>query len=224
MKGIAWLKNLWRGNRLDRELDDELRAYVNLLSDDYRARGYSPEAARGAARIEAGAIEPIKEEVRDARSGAWLETLWQDARFGVRLLGRSPSFATAAIVSLALGIGANSAVFGLLNALRLRSLPVRDAAQLAEVRLDGPRCCRHTGRNRQVSLPLWNEIRTRQQAFSTVFAFADTRYNLAPTARFDTSRRCSSRGTSFRHWASRRHSDAPSVSRTIDRVAAPAAP
>lgn len=174
------MKNLWGGRRLDRELDDELRAYVDLLSDEYRARGYTPEAARRAARIDAGAIEPVKEQVRDARSGAWMETLWHDVRFGVRLLGRSPSFAAAAIVSLALGIGANSAVFGLLNALRLRSLPVPNAQELAEIRLDGPRCCRHTGRNRQVSLPLWNEIRTHQQAFAALFAFADTRFNLAP--------------------------------------------
>ena len=177
---LAWLKNLWRGRRLDAELDAELRGYVELLTDEYRARGYAPDAARRAARIEAGAIEPIKEQVRDARSGAWLDIFFQDVRFGLRLLARSPAFATAAIVSLALGIGANSAVFGLLNALRLRSLPVPAAQELAEIRLDGPRCCRHTGRNRQVSVPLWNEIRAQQQAFSALFAFADTRFNLAP--------------------------------------------
>ena len=181
MKSLStWLKNLWRGRALDSDLDAELRGYVDLLTDEYRARGYAPDAARRAARIEAGALEPIKEEVRDARSGAWIETLCQDVRFGLRLLGRSPSFAVAAIVSLALGIGANSAVFGLLNALRLRSLPVPAAQELAEIRLDGPRCCRHTGRNRQVSVPLWNEIRAHQQAFSALFAFADTRFNLAP--------------------------------------------
>ena len=180
MRGIAWLKNLWGGRKLDKDLDDELRGYVEQLSDEYRARGYGPEAALRAARIEAGAIEPVKEQVRDARSGARMETLWQDVRFGGRLLWRSPSFALAAMVSLALGIGANSAVFGLLNALRLRSLPVPSAQELAEIRLDGPRCCRHTGRNKQVSLPLWNLIRTQQQAFAELFAFADTRVNLAP--------------------------------------------
>jgi predicted permease len=180
MKSLPWLKNLRRGRKLDAELDDELRAYVDLLSDEYSARGYGADEARRAARIEAGGMESIKEHVRDARSGAWIETLWQDVRFGARLLRRSPSFAIAAIVSLALGIGANSAVFGLLNALRIRSLPVPDAHELAAIRLEGPRCCRHTGRNRQVSLPLWNEIRSHQQAFSALFAFADTRVNLAP--------------------------------------------
>ena len=166
MRGIAWVKNIWRGRQLDMDLDDELRAYVAQLTDEYRARGYEPEEALRAARIEAGAIESIKDQVRDARSGASIETLWQDIRFGVRLLRRSPSFMGAAVVSLALGIGANSAVFGLLNALRLRSLPVPRAQELAEIRLDGPRCCRHTGRNKQVSLPFWNEIRAEQQAFS----------------------------------------------------------
>ena len=180
MKGITWVKNIWRGRQLDMDLDDELRAYVAQLTDEYRARGYEPEEALRAARIEAGAIESIKDQVRDARSGASIETLWQDIRFGVRLLRRSPSFLGAAVVSLALGIGANSAVFGLLNALRLSSLPVPHAQELAEIRLDGPRCCRHTGRNKQLSLPLWNEIRAEQQAFAELIAFADTRFNLSP--------------------------------------------
>ena len=178
--GMAWLKNLFRQRTLERELDAEIRAHVDLLSDEYRDRGYGPEAARRAARVELGGLESVKEQVRGARSGASLATLWRDVTFGLRMLRRSPSFAVAALLSLALGIGANSAVFGLLNALRLRSLPVPNAHELAEVRLDGPRCCRHTGRNRQVSLPLWNEIRSHQQAFASLFAFADTRVNLAP--------------------------------------------
>lgn len=177
---MSWLKNLWRSRVLERELDDELRAYVDQLTDEFRARGYDPEGARRAARISAGGIEPIKERVRDSRSGAWVAALWRDAAFGLRLLRRTPSFAAAATISLALGIGANSAVFGLLTALRLRSLPVPDAAELADVRLEGPRCCRHTGRNRQVSMPLWNEIQSHQQAFANLFAFADTRFNLSP--------------------------------------------
>jgi putative ABC transport system permease protein len=180
MWGIAWAKNLWRGRQLDMDLDDELRAYVAQLTDEYLARGYRPEDAYRAARVEAGAIDAIKDQVRDARSGASIDTLWQDVRFGVRLLRRSPSFFGAAVVSLALGIGANSAVFGLLNALRLRSLPVSNPQELAEIRLDGPRCCRHTGRNKQLSLPLWNEIRAEQQAFAELIAFADTRFNLSP--------------------------------------------
>jgi hypothetical protein len=110
-----------------------------------------------------------------------LRSLWRNnVRYGVRLLSRTPSYFMAAALSLALGIGATTAVFGLLDALRLRGLPVARAGELAAVRLEGPRCCRHTGRNRQVSLPLWREIARQQQALAGLFAFADTRFNLAP--------------------------------------------
>lgn len=177
---MSWLKNIRGARRLESELDEEVRGYVDQLSDEYRAQGYSPEEAHRTARIQAGGIEQIKEHVREARGGAWLDALWRDVAFGARLLRRTPSFAAATTISLALGIGANSAVFGLLNALQLRSLPVVEAAELAEIRLDGPRCCRHTGRNRQMSVPLWNEIRSHQQAFDSLFAFADTRFNLNP--------------------------------------------
>jgi hypothetical protein len=95
-------------------------------------------------------VEQVKERVRDAKTGAGLQLLWHDVTYGLRLLGRTPAFACAAIVSVALGIGANSAMFGLVNALQLSDLPVRDPDELAVIRLDGLRCCRHTGRNRQV--------------------------------------------------------------------------
>jgi predicted permease len=178
------LRTLWRNlvhrDRVDRDLDDEMRAYLDLVSDEHLARGKDPDAAARAARIDLGGLQQLTERVREARMGAGVQTLWQDLRYGVRLLRRAPSFAAAAILSLALGIGATSAVFGLLDALQLRSLPVPQAYDLADIRLEGPRCCRHTGRNRQVTVPLWEEIRRHQQAFSALFAFADTRFNLAP--------------------------------------------
>ena len=178
------LRSLWRnlvhGQRVERDLEDEVRGTFELLVEEKIERGVQPAAARTEAAREMGRLESIKEQVREVRNGAGIETLWHDVRFGVRLLRRTPSFAAAAIISLALGIGANSAVFGLLNAIRLRSLPVPRAGELAEIRLDGPRCCRHTGRNRQLSLPLLREIMQRQEAFSALFAFSDTRFNLAP--------------------------------------------
>jgi predicted permease len=181
---LARLRSAWRNlvhrRSVERDLDDELRGTFDLLVDDHVASGMNASEARRAAMLQLGRIDSIKTQVLEARSGAGLETLWHDLRFSVRLLRRSPSFTAAAVVSLALGMGANGAVFGLLNALRLRSLPVADAGVLAEVRLNGPRCCRHTGRNRQVSVPLWQEIVRQQQAFSGLFAFADTRFNLAP--------------------------------------------
>jgi predicted permease len=173
-------RNLARRRTVETDLDDELRGYADLLSEELRARGVGPEAAERAARLQLGGMEQVKERVRDIRTGAGLQMLWYDVKYGVRLLGRAPAFACAAMVSVALGIGANSAMFGLVNAIQLSDLPIRHPEELAAIRLDGPRCCRHTGRNRQVSVPLWREIERHQQAFSGLFAFADTRFNLAP--------------------------------------------
>jgi putative ABC transport system permease protein len=178
------LRSLWRNvahrDRVERDLDHELSAAFELLVDEHLQKGAPPAEARRAATLQLGRIDSIKTQVRNVRGGAGLETLWHDIRFSLRLLRRNRSFTAAAIVSLALGMGANATVFGLLNALRLRSLPVAHAGELAEVQLSGPRCCRHTGRNRQVSQPLWQEILRQQQGFAALFAFADTRFNLAP--------------------------------------------
>src|SRR5262245_23239215 len=162
MAVITRLRSVWRNlahrRSVERDLDDELRGTFDFLVDEHIASGMNATEARRAAMLQLGRIDSIKTQVREARSGAAVETLWHDLRFSLRLLRRSPSFTAAAIVSLALGMGANGAVFGLLNALQLRSLPVADAGALAEIRLNGPRCCRHTGRNRQVSWPLWQEL------------------------------------------------------------------
>ena len=176
----SFWRNLAHGRTVEKDLDDELRGYADLLSDEHRARGLSPDAAARAARLELGGLDQVKERVREVKAGAGLQLLWYDVRYGVRVLSRAPAFACAATVSVALGIGANSAIFGLVNAVQLSDLPVPHPEELAAVRLSGPRCCRHTGRNRQVSVPLWREIEQHQQSFSGLFAFADTRFNLAP--------------------------------------------
>jgi predicted permease len=184
MSLLSWMRNAARNfrhhDRLEHDVESELQSYVDMLADEHRADGRGDADAVRAARVAIGGVQQVKEQVLAARAGTWLENLWRDVTFGARLLRRTPSFAVAAILSLALGVGANSAVFGLLNAIRLRNLPVDRAQELADVRLNGPRCCRHTGRNRQVSLPLWQEIARQQQAFAQLFAFADTRFNLAP--------------------------------------------
>ena len=118
--------------------------------------------------------------MRDARGVSVIENLIRDLRLAFRQLRKQPGFAVTAILSLALGIGANTAIFQLLNALAFRPLPVRAPQELVEVRLTGDgRAGRHTGRNRQVSLPQYQELVRRQQAFSSMLAFGDTRFNLA---------------------------------------------
>jgi hypothetical protein len=114
----------------------------------------------------------------------WLENLAQDLRYGVRLLRMSPGFTAVAVASLALGIGANTAIFELLNAVRLRSLPVPDPYELAEIKIAGGNngMGLNPGRYGGLTRPIWDEIRSSQQAFSGVFAW------VANEVRIGTSR------------------------------------
>jgi len=176
------LRSLFAGASADRELDEELRYHVERLVDEHIARGVSPHEARMLALRAIGGVEQRKEEMRDARGVSLLEHVVQDVRLALRQLRKQPAFAATAILSLALGIGANTAIFQLLNALSLRPLPVPAPHELVELRLTGEgRDGSHNGRNRQVSLPQYQAFAERQDVFASLFAFGDTRYNLSPT-------------------------------------------
>jgi putative ABC transport system permease protein len=174
------LRSLFSGTSVDRELDEELRFHVEQQTEVNVARGMTPDAARTAALRAIGGVEQRKEQCRDMRRVSPLENVVRDLRLAIRQLRKQPGFAVTAIVSLALGIGANTAIFQLLNALSLRALPVRAPHELVEMRLTGDgRAGRHTGRNRQISLPQYESLLKRQQAFSSMLAFGDTRFNLS---------------------------------------------
>src|SRR5687768_15302253 len=176
------LRSLWRGADLDRELDEELRDHIERQIAANVERGMSPDAARTSALRAIGGVEQRKEECRDARGISPIENLLRDLRLAIRQLRKQPGFTLTAIASLALGIGGNTVIFQLLNAWSLRTLPVRAPHELVEMRLTGDgRAGRHTGRNRQISLPQYEELVARQQAFSSLIAFGDTRFNLSPT-------------------------------------------
>jgi predicted permease len=176
------IRSLVSGSTVDRELDEELRDHIDREIEANIARGMAPDAARTSALRAIGGIEQRKEECRDVRGVSPVENLMRDLRMAFRQLRKQPGFTFTAIVSLALGLGANTAIFQLLNALSLRTLPVRAPHELVEMRLTGDgRAGRHTGRNRQISLPQYEALVKRQQAFSSLLAFGDTRFNLSRT-------------------------------------------
>src|SRR5262245_46653824 len=113
---------------------------------------------------------------------SFLDSAWRDFKHGVRVLRLNPGFTAVAVLSLALGVGANTAIFQLLNAVRIRTLPVSDPSQLADVLIDDKgtgRTGRFTGRNANLTYPLFEQIRDRQDAFSSLAAFGSTTFNMA---------------------------------------------
>jgi hypothetical protein len=133
----ALWNNVFRRKHLDRDFDEELRAYVELASAERVQAGADPEEAHRDVRREMGGVQQVIENVRDVRVGVWLERLVQDVRYGARTLAKNPAFTLVALATLALGIGANTAMFSLLDQVVLRLLPVGHPEQLAIVRETG---------------------------------------------------------------------------------------
>ena len=137
MRLISYLRSListlFHRAQMDAEMEEELRLHIEIRADDLERSGLPRADAARRARIEFGGPERFKEEIRDECGGRWLETLWTDLRYAVRMLRKSPGFTAVAVLTLALGIGANTAIFTMTNGLMLHTLPVRDPAQLVEI-------------------------------------------------------------------------------------------
>ena len=124
------LRSLFRKDQVDRELDEELRAYQEIATEEKMKQGMSRKEALRNVRLERGSLEVTKEFVRYGRWESFVETSWQDLRFGLRTHRKNPGFTAAAVLTLAMGIGATTAIFSLVEGVLLRPLPFHDADRL----------------------------------------------------------------------------------------------
>jgi predicted permease len=159
------LRALFRRNAVEGELDEELRFHFEQQIEKYVRSGLTRAEAVRQARLTFGGSEQMKAECRDARGVRWLEDLWMDLRYSLRTLRRSPVFLAVAILSLALGIGANSAIFSLIDAVMLRNMPVQEPERLVQFEKIRPE-----GNRGAFSYQLFTYFREHSQSFTDIFA------------------------------------------------------
>src|SRR5438094_7302993 len=167
---IARFAGLFRKGRLEQDLSEEVRAHLEMLVEENLRKGMSAEEARTAALRSFGGVEQVKEVYREQWGLPMIETFIQDLRYGLRQLRRSPGFTNVAMLTLALGIGVNTAIFSVINAVMLRMLPVETPEQLVQVGFQG----KHSGESfvgESFSYPLFKELRRQNQVFTDIAAF-----------------------------------------------------
>ena len=167
---MSWITRLWQRKRLERELDKEVAFHLERQVQDLIAAGVAPAEARRQATLLLGGMEQTKEACRDARGTRWLEDFFGDCRYGMRMLRRSPAFTCAAVASLALGIGANTAIFSLVDLVVLRMMPVREPGRLVEFQKFHP-----TYGRGNISYPQFEQFQRELQSFDGVLAYSQAR-------------------------------------------------
>ncbi len=176
---MAWMGELWRrvrywlsGTRFDADLAEEMRLHVEMRAAAKQAGGMPGDEAQAAARRQFGNATRLHESSREAWGWMRLDSWRQDVTYGLRAMAANPGLTATAVLSLALGIGANTAIFSILNAVLLRSLPVEDPQRLVQVRMG-------TEGDDELTNPIWEQVRDRQTAFSGALAYAPDRFDLA---------------------------------------------
>src|SRR5262245_26379080 len=171
-------RNLFHKAQKEQELTEEIDAYLEMLIEQKVDEGLDPAEARRAALIELGGKEQVKENVREARAGHLIETLWRDLRYGLQMLRRDPGFTGAAVFSLALGIGANTAIFSLMDAVLLKMLPVKNPEQLFFLERGGVQ--RNDREGNGLSYAFFEQLRAQRAVLAAVCAFdGSTRISVA---------------------------------------------
>lgn len=182
VKARSFLRNLFLSRCVEADLKQEVHSHLELLTEENIRAGMPPKEAQRAARIELGGIEQVKEQVRERRIGNWLHSVISDCRYGVRQLRKNPGFAAVAILTLALGIGANTTIFSVVYAVLLKPLPYAHSEQLFNVFETNP--------EEGVSAAGWSyrnleDLRGQNTVFSEIAG--STHHQLALTGRGEPS-------------------------------------
>lgn len=173
----SWLRHTFRRSHLESDMDAELRFHIDTYTEDLIRSGVSRQEAIRRARIEFGGLEQTKEHCRDVTGTSLIESFLQDLRFGLRLLRKSPGFTTASILTLALGIGANTTIFSMVDWLLLRPLPVQHPEQLTFLAFERP----NSIFDNYFSYPEFQDLRSQTPAaFADLTAYADTGWEAGP--------------------------------------------
>ena len=174
------LRTLFRRTQAEHELDEELRYHIERQTEQNIRLGMNPEEARYAAQKAFGGVEQAKERSRDARGVRWIEEIWQDLRYGARMLMKQPGFTLVAVITLALGIGANTAIFSVVNAVLINPLPYPDGDRLMTIYTshDKPPGMLRTHSITPADFVAW---RAQQKSFGEMFAFTGSYARLTGT-------------------------------------------
>src|SRR5712691_10887848 len=163
LKVRSFLRNLFLSRRVEVDLDEEVRSHLEMLIEENIRAGMKPKDALRAARMELGGIEQVKEQVREERIGNWLRSVISDCRYGARQLRKNPGFTVVVVLTLALGIGATTAIFSVVYGVLLRPLPYSNSNRIMAVFE-----VTSQGRPSRLADPNFDDLRGQSRSFQAI--------------------------------------------------------